>query len=261
MFVEGPTQISAVDAIVGELLRGVKNVLGPAFVGMYLEGSLASGDFDDDSDVDFVVATLRKVSDQLFADLREMHERIATVDSRWAFVLEGSYLPLDALRRNDPANIVHPNLEWGRGEHLKWAVHDETWDIHRYIVRERGINVEGPDPKGLIDPVSADDLRRAALAMLHGWAEGLLEDPSVIVSRGYQAYIVLTMCRILYTLQFGDVVSKPKATRWARQTVPDRWIALIDRAWVARHVHTGLLPDPGEIAETLDFVRYTLNGR
>jgi len=50
------------------------------------------------------------------------------------------------------------------------------------------------------------------------WVSPMLYDPKEILRRGYpSSYIVLTLCRILYTLQFGDVVSKPKAARWVKR--------------------------------------------
>ncbi len=259
MFVEGPTQISAVDAIVGELLRSVKNVLGPAFVGMYLEGSLASGDFDQESDIDLLVVTSDEVSPELFLALEAMHERVAAIDSPWAVQVEVSYLSRLALRRHDPNQARHPNLQRGRGERLQWVEHDETWNIHRYIVRERGITLEGPDPKALIDPISPDDLRRAASRALHGWEARLTEDPGVLATRGYQSYVVLTACRARYSLQFGELVSKHRAAAWAKEAVPERWKDLIDRALVSRD-DPGSASDPGEVRETREFVRYTLEG-
>ncbi len=54
------------NSVLLELLTGVQNILGPHFVGMYLYGSLANGDFDQDSDVDFVVVTDNEISADLF---------------------------------------------------------------------------------------------------------------------------------------------------------------------------------------------------
>jgi hypothetical protein len=42
----------------------------------------------------------------------------------------------------------------------------------------------------------------------------------------YQAYAILTMCRALYTLQHGTVVSKSVAARWAQEVLGERWAAL-----------------------------------
>jgi len=85
----------------------------------------------------------------------------------------------------------------------------------------------------------------------------ILNNPSLINSRGYQSYVVLSLCRILYTLQFGDVVSKPFAARWAKETLNGPWVSLIERAWIGRH-HPQLAAEADEINRTLDFIRFTL---
>ena len=67
-----PTPFLEVNAILQELLEGVQGVLGEHFIGMYLEGSLANGDFDQDSDIDFVVVTDVEVTEDLFSSLQSM---------------------------------------------------------------------------------------------------------------------------------------------------------------------------------------------
>lgn len=252
-----PTPYADVNALLVELLRGVRAVLGQCLVGMYLEGSLASGDFDADSDIDFVVVTEEEVTDDLFRALRALHERIAILDTPWAIQLEGSYIPRDALRRHGPVPLTHPNIERGRGERLKLARHDEDWIIHRYNLRERGITLVGPAPQTLIDPISPDDLRRAALAVLRDWWALMLDDPTPLANRGYQSYAVLSLCRILYTLAYGAVASKREAACWAREALDPRWHPLIDRAWEGRSTPCADAP-PDDVRETRAFIRYAL---
>jgi hypothetical protein len=255
MIKTSPTPFPEINTLLAELLVQVREVLGPHFMGMYLEGSLANGDFDTDSDIDFVVVSDEEISPQLFIELHAMHRRIAVLDSVWAVQLEGSYLSAAALRRYDPACVHHPNLERGAGEQLKWWDHDEGWNIHRHILRERGITLVGPDPKTLIDPLTPDELRQVARAPLGDWAERLLLHPEVMAQRGYQSYVVLTLCRVLYTLQFGEVVSKPKALSWAKAALGEPWAGLIERAWQGRHT-PGLPAEPEDGEQTLLFIRY-----
>jgi hypothetical protein len=95
------------------------------------------------------------------------------------------------------------------------------------------------------------------LSILNGWAMQILDKPKLINSRGYQSYVVLSLCRILYTLQFGDVVSKPVAARWAKETLDGDWVSLIDRAWIGRH-HRQEKAESEDIEGTLDLIRFTL---
>lgn len=241
--------------IFDRLVTSMRETLGGELVALYLDGSLTNGDFDVDSDIDFVAVTRGEIPEATFQALQEMHDRIAALDSIWAIQLEGSYLSARAVRRFDPAYVLYPNIERGRGERLKLARHAAAWDIHRWVLRERGITVLGPDPRELVDPVPPARLREVMRPALFEWAQRLLDDPGLLRMRGYQTYIVLTMCRVLYTSANGAVASKPAAARWAKQHLDPRWWGLIDRTWEGRHnPDTPAAPD--EIQATLDFIRY-----
>jgi hypothetical protein len=259
MFVDAPhpTPYPDINALLHELLLSVQAILGSTFIGMYLEGSLTSDAFDQASDIDFVVVTNNEVTGELFAALQALHDRIAALNSPWAIQLEGSYISHQALRRYDPAHAVHPNIERGQGERLKMVHHDAVWVIHRAILRERGIALAGPPAYTLIDPISPTDLQQAMLAMLPGWAAFLLHDPTQLRPRGYQSYIILTLCRVLYTLHAGAVVSKVAAARWAQDTLDERWGRLIERALAERHNSAGDA-SADDVDETLAFLHYTL---
>lgn len=252
-----PTPYADVNAILHLVLDGARAVLGSRMVGMYLDGSLAAGAFDQASDIDFVIVTDEDVRGQLFDALLALHDRLSALTSPWAIQLEGFYVSLPALRRHDPAHVVHPNLERGYGERLKMVTLDQAWDIHRWMLRERGITIAGPDPQTLIDPVTPDQLRQAASASIP-WLRQILANPAQVTSAGYQSYIVLTLCRVLYTLQTGRVTSKPQAVRWALAHLAPRWMPLVEQAWIDRH-NPNHAPSPENMAETLAMIRFALS--
>jgi predicted nucleotidyltransferase len=252
-----PTPHDGVNLLLADLVSGVTAILGDRIVAIYLDGSLANGDFDASSDIDFVVVTEDAISAAMFVDLRVLHEGLNAMDSHWATQLEGSYLSRRAIRRHDPANTWHPNIERGQGERLKMSDHDEGWMIHRHILRERGIVIRGPEPRALIDPVSPDALRSATVGVLRGWASHLLEDPQSMHRRPYQSYVVLSLCRVFYTLEFGDVVSKRAAADWAQRALGERWRPLIRQAWVNRQ-RPDAKASTEDMAATLGLIRFAL---
>jgi len=234
------------------LLAEVKAVLGEQFVGLYAHGSLASGRFQPGrSDVDFLVVTAGTLAEEMLRALETMHARVRDSGLRWATRLEGSYIPRHALRRYDPADARHPALRMDGSFGVDQ--HGSDWIIQRYLIREHAIVLAGPSPRMLIDPVSADDLRRAAAGILREWWAPQLHDHSRLRSSEYQAYAVLTMCRALYTLHWGTVGSKEAAARWAQEALGERWRGLIEQAGAWRH---GMLLD--ELGEVLALIRYTL---
>ncbi|HLE89510.1 MAG TPA: aminoglycoside adenylyltransferase domain-containing protein, partial [Anaerolineales bacterium] len=106
-------------------------------------------------------------------------------------------------------------------------------------------------------PVSPNELRQAVVDVLPLWAKPILDDPLQIKSRGYQSFVVLSLCRMLYTLQYGTIISKPVAAQWGQNTLGKQWTPLIKRAWLGRH-NPGLDAQPEDMDGTLKFIRYTL---
>ena len=135
--------------------------------------------------------------------------------------------------------------------------HASEWIIQRHLLRERGIVITGPDLKTLIDPVPPDDIRQAIVDVLPLWVNPILNEPSQIKSRGYQSFIVLSLCRMLYTLQYGTIVSKRVAAQWGQDTMGKQWTSLIEDAWLGRQ-NPGLEARLADINGTMDLIRYTL---
>lgn len=225
-----PTPYPDVNEILKLLLVSVQRVLGNQLVGMYLYGSLSSGDFNPKtSDIDFLVVTTSTLSDKAIAELKSMHEGIGKSGLKWASKLEGSYIPKRDIRRHDPRSVPCPTVNEGE---FYLDQRGSDWIIQRYVIREQGIVLAGPDPKSLIDPVSPEDIRRAVKGVLQEWWFPMLEDPSWLKNHGseYHAFAILTMCRALYALEYGAIVSKPEAARWAQREFGDRWDHVIERA-------------------------------
>jgi aminoglycoside adenylyltransferase-like protein len=134
-------------------------------------------------------------------------------------------------------------------------VHPESgyWVIHRHLLREHGMVLAGPPPRTMIDPVQPSELREAAVGILHEWWMPMLVDARLLQNSFYRCYAVLTMCRMLYTIRHGAIVSKPVAARWAEETLDRRWTLLIRDAlaW-SRDV-------PPDLNETLAYIRFTCN--
>ena len=184
------------------------------------------------------------------AALQELHTRLAATP-RWGLELEGSYVPRRSIRRADSRPAAHPYID--RGTARLEVIHPESgyWVIHRHVLREYGVTLAGPEPRTLIDEVTAAQLRAATAGTLREWWLPMLDDPTRLKHWGYRCYAVLTMCRMLYTLSHGAIVSKRTAARWTQETLDVRWNGVIDAAlaWSADR--------PPALTETLELIRYT----
>jgi predicted nucleotidyltransferase len=215
-----PTPYPDVNEILNTLYASVKENLQDQLVGMYLFGSLANGDFDNNSDIDVLVVTDAEIADDTFSALRAMHKRMAEIDSPWAIQLEVSYIPRKALRRFDPADMRHPHLDRGNCEELHMMEHASDWIIQRHILRERGVVISGPEPKTLIEPVSQNDLRQAVVDVLPLWFNPILEDLSHVLHTYLRRNRLQEIRRGVGEREPGQALATIDRARMDRKTKP-----------------------------------------
>ena len=247
------TSYDDVNAILNTLHSSVKEILNEQFVGMYLYGSLSSGDFNaESSDIDFLVVTNNILSDEMISALEAMHNRIWASGLEWTSKLEGAYIPKNLIRRHDPNGLPCPTVN---EEKFYIGRLGSDWIIQRHVIREYGVVLEGPAPKTLIDFVTPDDIRQSVLGVLNEWWFPMLDNSKWLRDHGseYHAYAAISMCRALHALDHGAIVSKPKAIQWARRELDASWIPLIDKA-IAASEHK---EQDNFLDETLGFIRFT----
>ncbi|MEO5576606.1 MAG: nucleotidyltransferase domain-containing protein [Gaiellaceae bacterium] len=75
------TPFAELNAVLGELVAGVHAALGESLVGVYLQDSLAVGDADEHSDVDFLVVTESELDEAQVEPLRTLHRQLHALPS------------------------------------------------------------------------------------------------------------------------------------------------------------------------------------
>jgi Domain of unknown function (DUF4111) len=246
-----PTPHQDVNGFLNLMLSNLQAILRDHFIGLYLGGSLALGDFNPHrSDIDFVAVTVDKLPPEMIVALEEMHTRLWATGTKWAGKLDGSYVPQQVFRH---WTADHPPCPFVEGNSFT-VTQQGSAVIQRHIIHQYGVVVAGPSPPMLLDPVAAGELRRALRDMLEtGWRP-LLDDPAWVQQSQMQPFAILTMCRTLYTLEHGVVASKPVAARWCQQTMGQQWTALIE--WALAWPHD---TESNHLAATLSLIRYTLD--
>jgi hypothetical protein len=276
-----PTPYPELNAVLAHLLQGAQQRLGDNFVGAYLQGSFAVGDFTEWSDCDFIIVIRRDITLAELPALQELHAAIHELPHPyWRNGLEGSYAPAAILRRWSPeprdppgepraADWADPGLSGSPplaypfwyldhgASRLVRSEHDNT-QVVRWCLREKGVVLAGPAPGELIDPVPPAALRaEVRQTMDRCLAAGL--QPMHLVA--WQAFWVGLFCRILHTLETGAVWSKKASMTWAQAALDPAWRGLIARAQTLRKgddSQAALPADPAEVAATRAFVRYAV---
>jgi len=254
-----PTPYPELNAVLRQLVAGIQGVLGDTFLAAYLQGSFATGGFDKDSDVDFIVAVEDELSEEQIESLNRVHDRIYDLDCPWAQYREGSYFPKDVLRTCDQRGKLLWYLEHG-DRFLILSEHCNT-AVVRWIVHEDGIALAGPSPETLVDPVPVEVLRQEISETMCDWGQEVLAEPERFRNRFYQSFIVLSYCRMLHDLHVGCIDSKRAGAEWAKTVMDPSWAGLIDRTWDGRpnpSLKIRQPVDPKEFESTLKFVRYVI---
>ena len=248
-----PTPFDDVNATLGSLLSEMRAVLAEKLVGLYLYGSLTTGGFvTGSSDIDLLAAVSSDVDSREFDDLQRMHADFANNRPEWDDHIEVQYLPLLALQtfKTQPRTVpvISP------GEPFHWREVDRDWTMNWYDVQQNGVTLAGPDPRTLIDPILQAEFVQTVRDQVEPWTERVGHTPR---RRGAYAYVILTMCRTLYSCETGQQVSKQQAARWAQGAIPE-WAPLIARA-LEWHLDAPRRSQPvGEAApqETSAFVQF-----
>jgi predicted nucleotidyltransferase len=251
-----PTPYAELNSVLEALVESVKAALGEAFVGAYLQGSFAVGDFDRHSDADFIIVVSDELRDGQVDALQAMHRRIYGLPSEWAQHLDGSYFPVAILRSFDQRAKPLWYLDHGSQSMIR-SNHCNTLVV-RWVIRERGVILAGPNPATLLDAVPVDALRQEIRAVICDWGQQILDDPDRYRNRFYQAFIVLNYCRMMRDLIRGRPGSKRAGAAWAKANLDPVWSALIDRAWGGRPNPAVAVREPADSADfvsTLQFVK------
>jgi streptomycin 3"-adenylyltransferase len=198
--------------------------------GLYVFGSSVVGGLRPSSDIDLLLVTERSLSD----DEREGLLRfLLRFSGRRATVAPGRPLELTSVVRGDVVPWIYPPMcdflygEWLRTEfdsgrlpepHVNrdLAVLLTSLQTHAQVLR-------GPDPADVLHLVPAQDLRLAMRDSLAPLLDDLIGD---------ERNVLLTLARMLVTLETGEILSKDQAARRILPSLrdPDRSVLALATA-------------------------------
>jgi len=252
--------------VLNTFVNAIKAELAENLIGVYLVGSIASGDFDSDSDVDFLVVTNTELTETNRKSLQEIQTKIHDIDCYPAKHLEGSYISIADL--NNWYTVGEKKLYYfdNGSTTFEESTHDNQWHV-RWILRERGITLIGQKPETILQSIPlnklCNEIKTVMLQVMKLFEDEINHPLSFFNSKFGQSFAVLTYCRMLHTLHTGTVQSKKAAVKWAKQFVEPKWVKIIDQAWHEREgvrfgVKIGQQAEPTLLYETLEFIKYAV---
>jgi predicted nucleotidyltransferase len=249
-----PTVFPDLNKLLQELVARVESILKENFVGAYLVGSFALGGGDLQSDCDFLVVTEARVTPEQERELRELHAEVPTRTGRWSHDLEGSYAPRADLETLEALGEKWLYVDRGHRE-MQWSTHCNSEDV-RWTLRERGMTLAGTEARQFVAEVPTDVLRSKMRTLIARFLPDLLSWTNFDEVAWSQRYAVATLCRMLYTLDTGEITSKQNALEWAKSALPERWRGLIQQTIDDRPLPWNEPPRPGSVEATIAFAEY-----
>ncbi|WP_245900715.1 aminoglycoside adenylyltransferase domain-containing protein [Deinococcus yavapaiensis] len=233
-----------VQAVLHRLTHDVRIVLVDELVALYVYGSLLTPDFDSSrSDVDVCAIVKHDLGDAHVDLLRVMHARLVQDFPAWRDRVEVDYVSAAAIR--DSRTTARSMIRISPGEPIHLVEANAHYVLNWYMAR-RGETLHGPPPLDVIPAISQAEFLDVVARHARAWPEWALE----MHHAGGQAYAVLSLCRALYAMQFGEQATKKAAARFAETELPE-WSELI--VWAARARYD---PDFRASARFEDVIRF-----
>jgi len=249
------TPYPRINALLDSALAQLPPILGARLIGLYLYGSLVTGDFDEDaSDIDLLAVTATDITEDEFAALDTLHARLTDQYAEWNNRIEIAYLSAEALRIFKTTRSQIAVISPGEPFHIKDAGRD--WLLNWYVIQEHGVALFGPSARTIIAAIAQEEFAAAIKAQAAWWRDHVAHTRD---SRPYQAFAIITMCRALYADRNGEEVSKLQAAAWAEGQLP-AWAPLIRNALLWRQDHrNGQVDHEATYPETVRFVHYVID--
>jgi hypothetical protein len=182
---------------------------------VYLYGSAISGGFDaETSDLDLLIVTETDGATIDLEALDGVHRRLAAREPDWADRLDLAYIGRATLANFRAGGIVvsisHDDPLQRYDEAQDWL---QTW----YLVQLADTPVVGPRVPDVVPPISAEEFVRAVTRSTLELADKALSDER----DGWRAYALLTLCRVLVTMETGTPLPKQDAAAAISREVPE----------------------------------------
>lgn len=246
-----PTPYEDVNEVLHSFTKRLVSILGDNLVGLYLTGSLSYSDFNpESSDIDLVVVLKKPFTQEVIESIKKLHLQIGNENKKWEKRLECSYVSVDMLHNILPPELLRPYF--GEGTFYPEAPYGSEWLINNYLLFHHGMALIGPEFKTLVKPIDIVDVQEACVRDLFKEWEPKINDSEYLNNSHYQSYVVLNVCRILYTVMSDAVATKKVSAAWVKNEFK-QWKNLIETAEKWRYGVEMKLED-----ETRKFIKFVI---
>ncbi|MGE6348861.1 nucleotidyltransferase domain-containing protein [Bacillus mycoides] len=199
-------------------------------VGVYIYGSIALGAFHiETSDVDFITVISDSVNEAEKQQIIELHKKLSK--SALGKKMDGMYIPLADLGKYNHEINEYVYCADGKADIGHWDINAVTW----WTLKNQGITVTGREAEDLPFQIKWDDVvNTMKYNVEHYWLEKT-KRPYLFFIEEWVESAVVTMGRILYTLDHKTIVSKDSGLQYMLELYSHKWEPLLREVGRMRH--------------------------
>lgn len=210
-----------------EIITLAKKLFTEDLLGVCLYGSSVLGGLRPNSDLDLLILLKTRLSEEarkiLTRRLLEISGEVGCTDKR---PMEVTVLcHKDLVPWHFPPRYEYMYGEWLRTEieagMIPCAEHDPDLAILLWQARTYGISLVGDPIEAMLPSIPFQDIQKAIRDSLPSLISNITQD---------ERNVLLTLCRMWYTLATGTICSKDAAARWVLPRLPQEYVSLVEMA-------------------------------
>ncbi|MEC2392586.1 nucleotidyltransferase [Bacillus thuringiensis serovar malayensis] len=212
-----------VKQLMEQYIVGLKEIfLDGKIVGVYVYGSIALGAFHiETSDVDFVAVLNDSVNEAEKQQIVELHKKMS--ESTLGKRMDGMYIPLADLGKYNHEINEYVYCADGKANIGHWDINAVTW----WTLKNQGITVIGKEVEDLPLQIKWDDVVNTMQYNVEQYWSEKAKQPYLFFIEEWVESAVVTMGRILYTLDHKTIVSKDRGLQYLLERSAKEWEPLL----------------------------------
>lgn len=195
--------------------------------GVYIYNSIALGEFNyKKSDIDFITILNNPLSDKELKLLSLIHKKL-NKENPYGKKLEGMYIQLNDLGKNNSQIEPYPYFADGK---LTYSGYYDINYVTWYVLKNHGIEIKSPKVCDLNFQVEWANVLETMNYNLNIYWKDKSNKNILFLFDNWIEFSILTLCRILFTLENKKIASKIEAANFSIEFLSSNWTLIIKEA-------------------------------
>lgn len=198
------------------------NMPEDTILGIYLYGSISLGAYQvEKSDIDYICILKREMTKQEINKLKSLHSALKS--NPLLKRLDGIYITEDSIGKYNEQLQPYPYCSEGKIKIGHWDINGVTWWLLKYY----GIKLYGVHTNELNIHVNWTDITDYMKYNInHYWLKKSKQQLLFLTDEMVE-FGILTICRIICTLEYEEILAKKDAVERVMNIVPQHWHPLL----------------------------------